>query len=189
MNKRMIKRYFLYPPFLLIILLVLGCGIKTKLNNTDLKWMNVYNEGDTLIFKSNKGDRDTSLIIKKELYYPEYNPIEVHGKYLPQSGVVWYKNKNLQYHPNGYRLIDITKEHPRNKTSLSINYLYSDVLILNLVGGSIEKYKHGKVYEFDTYHPNGRPEQPKKIFWHEEFGIIKYITHADVVWERVNLRK
>lgn len=165
---------------------MLGCGIKTKLSKTDLKWMNVYNEGDTLIFKSDKGDFDTSLIIKKEIYYSEYNPVEVHGKYLPQLGKIWYKNKRLQYHPEGYELISMIKKHPKNETFLNIDYLYSDVLVLNLESGSIEQYKHGKVYEFDTYHPNGRPEQPKKIFWHEDHGIIKYITHDNVIWELVN---
>ena len=189
MNKHMLKQYFLYSSFFLTILLMLGCGIKTRLSKTDLKWMNVYNEGDTLIFKSDIGDLDTSLIIKKELYYPDYNPVEVHGKYLPQWGVAWYKNKNLQYHPDGGRLINMIKKHPSKETSLTIDYLYSTVLILNLTTGGIEKYKQGKVYEFDTYHLKGRPEQPKRIFWHEDYGIIKYITHANVVWERINLPK
>lgn len=78
------------------------------------------------------------------------------------------------------------KKHPENETFLNIDYLYSDVLIINLASGSIEKYKHGKVYEFDTFHPKGRPEQPKKIFWHEDYGIIKYITHDNVTWQLVN---
>ncbi len=140
-----------------------------------------------MIFKSDKGELDTTAIIKKEVYYPEYNPIEVHDKYLPQWGEIWYKNKNLIYHPEGHALITLIKKHPRDKTLLTIDYLYSKVLILNLTSGSIEKYKQGKVYEFDTYHPKAKPNEPKKIFWHEEYGIIKYITHDDVVWERSNL--
>jgi len=185
----MIKQYFLYPSFFLAILLGLGCGIKTKLSKEDLKWMNIYNEGDTLIFKSDKGNFDTTLILKKEIYYPKYNPVEVHGKYLPQLGKIWYKNKNLRYHSGGYELISMIKKHPKNETFLNIDYLYSDVLILNLVGGSIKQYKQGKVYEFDTYRPKGRLEQPKKIFWHEDYGVIKYITHANEVWQRINLPK
>jgi len=159
--------------FFLIITSISGCGIKTKLSTSELKWVNVYNEGDTLIFKSDKGDLDTSFIIKKEIYYPDYNPIEVHGKYLPQIAKVWYKNKNLAYHPNGYKLVDITKEHPKNETFLNIDYLYSDVFIPNITTGSIEKLKKGKVYQFDTYYEKAKPEQPKKIFWHEDYGIIK----------------
>ena len=168
---------------------MLSCSVKTKLSQTDLKWMNVYNEGDTLVFKSDKGELDTSLIIKKEIYYPEYNPVEVHGKYLPQWGKVWYKNKNLRYHPDGYQLVSIIKKHPKNETFLNIDYLYSDILVPNITTGGIEKLKKGKVYEFDTYHDKAKPEQPKKIFWHEDYGIIKYITHANEVWERINLPK
>lgn len=167
---------------------LLGCGIKTKLNKSELKWINVYNVNDTLIFKSQTGEFDTSIIIKKDFFYPEYNPIEQHGKYLPQWGVVWYKNKGLEYHPSGDRLITIEKKRPK-ETFLSINFLYSDVLVLNLNNNTIEKYKQGKVYEFDTYHPKARPQQPKKIFWDEDHGIVKYITHDDVIWERINLPK
>lgn len=190
MNKPMKSQAILYCISFLIVLTISGCsGIKTKLSQAELKWMDVYEEGDTLIFKSNKGEFDTSIIIKKELFYPEYNPVEVHDKYLPQWGAVWYKNKNLQYHPEGYRMITMFKKHPKNNTYLNINYLYSNVMVLNLTTGSIEKYKQDKVYEFDTYRDKGRSEQPKKIYWHEDYGIIKYITHADVTWERINLPK
>lgn len=168
-------------------MLLSGCGgIKTKLSPAELKWMDVYKEGDILIFRSDIGEFDTSVIIKKEIFYPEYMPVEVHDKYLPQWGVVWYKNKKLEYHPDGYRLINLIKKHPREKTFLTIDYLYSKVLVLNLTAEGIEKYKQGKVYEFDTYHERAKPYQPKKIFWHEDYGVIKYVTHADVVWERIN---
>ena len=42
--------------FLLIIVSMLGFSVKTKFSQTDLKWLNVYNEGDTLVFKSDKGE-------------------------------------------------------------------------------------------------------------------------------------
>jgi len=173
--------------FLLIIVGILGCSVRTKLSQTDLKWMNVYNEGDTLVFKSDKSEVDTTFIIKKEIFYPERNSIEVHGKYLPQWGVVWYRNKNLINHPEGYRMVTLIKKHPKNETFLNIDYLYSDILVPNIAIGSIGKLKKEKVYEFDTYHERAKPEQPKKIFWHEDYGIIKYITHANEVWERINL--
>lgn len=174
---------------LLIVAFIFGCGIKTKLSKEELKWMNVYKEGDTLIFKSDKGEYDTTTIIKKETSYPEYNPVEVHGKYLPQWGEVWYKNKNLEYHPEGYNLITLIKKHPRKETFLSFDYLYASVIVLNLTNNDIEKYKQGKVYVFDTYHEKAEPKQPKSIFWHEDYGIIKYVTHGGVVWERINIPK
>ena len=176
--------------FFLILLILSGCGgIKTRLSPAELKWINVYKGGDTLIFRSDIGELDTSVIIKKEIFYPEYMPVEVHDKYLPQWGEIWYRNKNLEYHPDGYRMITIEKKHPKNNTFLSIDYLYASVLVPNLTTGGLKKYKQGKVYEFDTYHEGSKPYQPKKIFWHEDYGIIKYLTHADVVWERVNYLK
>lgn len=57
------------------------------------------------------------------------------------------------------------KKKPDDKTYLNIDYLYSSVTILNLKAEGIEKYKQGKVYEFDTYREKAKPERPKKIFW------------------------
>ena len=171
-----------------LTLLGISCRIKTKLNKSDLAQMNVYNEKESLILKSVKGDFDTSIIVKKEMYYPQYNPIESDGKYLPQFGVVWYKNKKLEYNPDGDKLIYLIKETP-HKVFLEISYLYSDILVLNLNSGTIEKYKHGKVYEFDIYDSRSKPWQPKKIFWDKDYGVIKYITHNNIVWERINLPK
>jgi hypothetical protein len=72
--------------FSLIILMAFGCGgVKTRFSKTELKWLDVYKEGDTLIYKSQAGELDTSFIIKKEIYYPSYNPVEVHNMYLPLS--------------------------------------------------------------------------------------------------------
>lgn len=175
--------------FLLIIVGMLGCSVKTKLSQTELKWIDVYNEGDTLVFKSDNGEIDTTFIIKKEIFYPERNSIEVHGKYLPQWGVVWYKNRNLINHPEGYRMISLIKKHPKNETFLNIDYLYSDILVPDIATADIKRLKKDKVYEFDTYHEKAKLEQPKKIFWHEDYGIIKYITHGNEVWERINLPK
>jgi len=154
------------------------------LSEAELKWVKVYKAGDTLIFKSTRNEFDTSLIEKSEVYYPEFMPIEVHNKYLPQSGIVIYKN--LKYRDNGEELVRITKRLPNRQTRLFIDYLNSGITVLDLMKGEVEKYKHGKVYEFDTYHLKAKPNEPKKIFWHEDYGIIKYITHDDVIWELVN---
>jgi hypothetical protein len=170
----------------MLLCVIMSCGIKTKFNHAELKWLNVYKEGDTLIFRSEKGDFDTSIIIKKELFYPEYNPIEVHDRYLPQWGVVWYKNKNLEDHADGYRMITMSKKHPKNKTGLTINFLYSSVIVLDLGKNSIEKYKNGEIYEFDTYHVKAKPYQPRTISWHENLGIVAYITHDSTRWQRIN---
>jgi hypothetical protein len=175
--------------YFLSLLLVYSCGIKTKFSEAELKWLNVYNVGDTLIFKSQKNKFDTSVIIKNEIHYSSYNPIETDGKYWPQYGSLWYKNNHLEYHPEGTKMISLIKDHPKNKTSFSIDYLYSSALILNITNGSLDKLKKGKIYIFNTYHEKAKPTEPKTLFWHEDLGLIKYITHEDEVWERINLFK
>jgi len=160
-----------------------SCEFKPELNDAELSWLNVYTEGDTLIFKSDTGEYDTSIIIKKEVYHPDYNPVEV-SKLKPHYGVVWYKNKNLEYHPDGDRLVDLMKKSA-DEVSLTINYLYSTVLVLNLNNGGIKKYKQGDVYVFDTDHPKADSPRPKQIFWDKKYGIIKYVTHGNVTWQRI----
>ena len=101
--------------------------------------------------------------------------------------IVLYKNKNLEYKPEGNQLIYMVKKYPDKQVRVFINYLSSGFIILDLTNNEIEKYKSGKIYEFATYHSKAKSWQPKKIFWHEDYGIVKYITHNDEVWERINL--
>lgn len=174
--------------FTFLIAFLNSCGVtKTKFTEKELKWITVYKQDDTLIYKSSKGVLDTSYIIKSEAYYPEYIPIEVHDKYLPNSAVVLYKNKNLEYKSEGNQLIYMVKKYSDKQVRVFINYLSSGFIILDLTNHEIEKYKSGKVYEFGTYHSKAKLWQPKKIFWHEDYGIVKYITHGDDIWERINL--
>ncbi|KYP13624.1 hypothetical protein [Flavihumibacter sp. CACIAM 22H1] len=181
-------RFIIWCCIFFICFAIKGCEpIKTKLSDGELKWINIYRAGDSLIFKSQNGEFDTSFIVKSLVYYPEYIPIEVHNKYLPQEGVVLYKNKNLKYHSDSSQLVHIAKEYPNKETRLFIQYLSSQVIILDLTNGTVEKMKKGKIYEFDTFDPKSKATDPKKIFWHEDYGVIKYITHEDVIWERVNL--
>jgi hypothetical protein len=173
-----------------LIFIMASCGVKkTRLSQSELKWANVYEAGDTLIFRSEKDEFDTSYIIRKNVHYPEYMPIEVHDNYLPQEGIIIYKNKNLEYHQEGMELLKISKKSPNKETRLFIDYLYSKIIVTDLTTGEAEKYKNGEIYEFDTYHPKAKPNEPKIIFWHENYGIVKYITHADIIWERINIHK
>jgi hypothetical protein len=186
---KVVNKTIIFFYLILLILTVSSCGIKTKFSEEELKWLNVYNVGDTLIFKSNKNRFDTTIITKKKIFYSSYNPIETDGKYRPQYGEVWYKNSHLEYHPEGHQMISMIKMHPRNKTFFCIDYLYSSELVLNTTNGGMDKRKKGKIYTFDTYHKKAKPKDPKILYWHEDLGLIKYITHEDEVWERINLFK
>jgi len=84
-------------------------------------------------------------------------------------------------------MIDMIKMHPRNKTFLCVDYLYSSALVLNTTNGNLDKQKKGKMYTVDTYHKKAKPTEPKTLYWHEDLGLVKYITHEGEVWERINL--
>jgi hypothetical protein len=58
-------------------------------------------------------------------------------------------------------------------------------MVFNANSGSLEKVKKGKVYNFNTYSEKAKPNQPKRIFWDVDYGIIKYITHDDITWRRI----
>jgi hypothetical protein len=174
--------------YLILAVSILGCGpIKTKFGPDELAWFDVYNEGDTLIFRSQSGELDSSFIIKKERYYSDVN-VYPGRKYWPEWGVIWYKNKHLTNHPDGYRLLTIEKKTPDDNTFMDIDYLYSSLLFLNEGVKHIKQKIKDDIYELDTSHPKAPPHKPKTILWHVKFGIVKYITHDDVVWERINIK-
>lgn len=178
------KTRILYSLLFSCILYCSSCkSQKNVLSRDDLKWIDVYNSGDTLIFKSSENQFDTSYIIKKEVFYPEASQP---GAENQQWGVVWYKNKNLSYHPDGTRLITIHKREPGKDAFISIMYLYSSVIIANPKGESLLRTEKDNVYEIDCSHPNAKENQPIKIYWHKSYGIVKYITQKGVIWEKVN---
>ena len=170
---------------LLGLIVIFGCTNRTKLSSDDLKWINVYWEGDTLIFQSEKGDLDTSVIVKKEVFNIEYSSPEQTGTVIHQWGVVYYKNSKLRYHPDGFQMINIEKKEG-NITSVNINYLYTNVLIMNSADLNLDRYKHNGVYEFDI-EKSGNSDDLKKIFWSKDLGLIKYISSDGTTWKRVNL--
>jgi len=58
-------RNFLLTGLILMIITASGCGIKTKFSEAELKWLNVYNVGDTLIFNPIKTDSIQQLSLKQ----------------------------------------------------------------------------------------------------------------------------
>ncbi|HYF33150.1 MAG TPA: hypothetical protein VD993_18625 [Chitinophagaceae bacterium] len=169
---------------IICILYVTGCAVLRlpPLSKQERAWIDVYNEGDTLIFKSSAGTFDTSIITKKRVYYSELNLIEYRGG--EQIGEVWYTNKRLKYNPHGAELIGLIRH--RKETNMRIDYLYSGAFVLNIRNNPLEKIRQGDVYEFDTFHPKAEHWQPKKIFWHMREGIVRYITHDNEEWKRIN---
>lgn len=176
-------KHILYYSFVLIALYGCVAG-KSPLSPEQLQWLQPYNEGDTLIFRSEKGEFDTSYIIKKDIHYADANVIET-GRYKHQWGKLVYKNKKLQYNNNTDNLVSMVTSDPPEEARLFVSYLYSACGMLKF--SAVSQFKKGDVYEFNTYHPQSKPYQPMKIFWHPQKGIFKYISHDNIMWERINL--
>lgn len=176
---------------LVFIILVLGalfcgcCSIKARFNPEELKWLSVYEVGDTLVFMSQSGEIDTTYIIGKRVRHIECNPyLSYEGLFRPILGNVYYGKTPEEEISTLNSLVGLIKD--RNKTSLHISYLFGSILFFDM-NEEVWKYNDGGVYVFDTSHPKSKPEYPVLIYWHENHGIIKYITHSGVEWKRINL--
>ena len=166
------------------LLFLVSCSVKAKLNPYELSWLDAYKVGDTMIFRSDLGELDTSVIIKKDMFFENYGD-QIDKSFERQWGVIWYKNKNLEYHPDGDRLLTIEKQYPQKGAFVSIDFLYSGVLILHLNADTMQKLEKNGLYEFDVSRSDGRPKQPKMIYWSRANGVVKYINHDNSIWELV----
>ncbi len=184
----------------LLILLVLVkfisacCLFKTELSEEDLRWVNVYNEGDTIIFKSSEGMMDTSWIVQKTIYYPECNPIAHHAKYKYHTARIFYQNSKLNYSSGGKELISVIKYEDR--TTVDLFYLTKGFMLdseewmkLFVDIMDVKRIEAERVYVFSNYHPKSKPEDIEFLYWHDDYGIIKYITHSGIEWKRINMDK
>jgi hypothetical protein len=179
--------------FVFVMKLMTGCCLfKTELSEDDLGWVNVYNEGDTIIFKSSEGMMDTSWIVQKVVYYPECNPIAHHSKYKYHTARIFYQNSKLNYSSGGKQLISVVKYEDR--TAVDIFYLNKGFMLdneewMNLFENimDVKRIEAERVYLFSNYHPKSKPEDIEFLYWHDDYGIIKYITHSGIEWKRINL--
>ena len=161
------------------------CWIKARFTDEEMKWLNVYNVGDTLIFRSQHGELDTTYIIAKRIRHMDCNPfLSYEGFFRPILGDVYYGRTPNEKVTSINSIVGLIKD--RDETSLYISYLFGSELYDDLEE-EVWKYSKDKIYVFDTYHPKAKPEFPIVICWHEDYGIIKYITHGGVEWRRINL--
>lgn len=168
------------------------CLYKTEFTEAELKWIDPYEEGDTLIFRSSTGELDTSWIVQKIIYYPECNPIAHHAKYKHHTARIYYQNSKLKYSSGGEELISVVKyeDHPR----IDIFYLTKGFILdspekmeLRRFYQGVKRVESESVYILANYHPKSEPEDIEFLYWHDEYGLIKYILHNGEEWKRVNL--
>lgn len=185
---RLLNLTFLLP--FSTCLFVSSC--KTKLDKSDIAWL-AFNTGDTLIFCSTDNRVDTTFIIKREIIYPEYNPIEkTDGKYHSQIGRIWYLNKNVPYIYDGKEMVYLQKNSPDKKAEGYISYYNStfffDTDYFNETNELLTI--NGKQYNdiikiTDSYKINLTCDNLRTLWWSKKKGLLKYETCNGQIWTRI----
>jgi hypothetical protein len=177
---------------ILAVIISSCCLIKTEFSEAEFKWIDPYEEGDTLIFRSSTGEMDTSWIVQKIIYYPECNPIAHDAKYKHQTARIYYQNSKLNYSSGGKELISVVKyeDYPR----IHIFYLNKgfsldspEMMELMRYYQDVKRIESESVYVFTDSHPKSKPDDIKFLYWQDEYGLIKYILHNGEEWKRINL--
>jgi len=175
---------------IIIAFILTSCGVKTELNDKDLKWL-VYEPKDTLVFQTEHGDLDTTIIIDKKIFYPGYNPVEIHDKYLPEIGQIWYYNKNTPYINDAKELVYLEKNKPDHRAEGFISYLNetfffdSDNFDKTDTTISIDSKTYSDLIEITSSHRISLEcNTIERIWWSVSEGIVKYETCEGIFWTK-----
>jgi hypothetical protein len=181
---------------------LVSCGQINKLSKEDYKWI-PYEGNETLIFKSNTGERDTIFLLKKDttLAYPEaqsvngikYEVVSIickHSDYKMPSGT-------HAYITNIFFQVGKAKD---NRTEINILlsakdakfYRLSSIKVdsLSKENPSVLQTQYGRYS--DVYIINGedylgnlhqRSNFITKVYWSKSNGLIRYEKNDTVYWE------
>lgn len=193
------KKALLKLTLIIFSILFTSCLNKTNFTKEDLTWIDAYNENDTLIFQETISlTKDTTIIKKKEVYHSGYQPIAM-DNLNPHTFHLWYWNKKYaDMESPDAQLIEMYKDKNNVPASPWINYLgfsydvNSGLLESGNITLSITDKSFSKVYFFEKkkhrLHREEQNNEPQKLYWDKQYGIIKYITYDGEVWERVNYK-
>ncbi len=172
------------------LLFFMSCnGVKTRLDETDLGWMS-YDAGDTLVFRSEKGDLDTTFILQRDLKYYPYNPIEKDGKYHPQVGQIWMQSS--VYPSRKIEMVYLNKSNPDEPAEGFVRFVGDtfftkhdnfDLLESGLI---VHGQKYEAVYSVTSNYVISKGcRNIKQLFWAADVGVVRYVTCDGAVWDIV----
>ncbi len=158
------------------------CGIHTHFSKEEVDFLNAIGREDTMVFSSSTGSRDTFFLTKPKFYYPEYIPIEVHGKWLPQECIIYYTNR---VHGIELReMLSASKYHDR--TSISIAFLNGGgVFYFTELNRSIDGLTEFGSNSYQLSRPTVKGYHVAKLRITIKDGIVGYTTVDGEVWKRV----
>ena len=171
---------------LFILLFIVTCVYHhiTHMDENDLRWLNVYNVGDTVFFYSQESDTDT-MVIKDKYITNSFNPINnnpsVGTEYLA-GGFIDYDISHNGDSINGYFFV-------RKNTNREPVYVYT-----GLCERSTDDYIPQKLEKFEfkgkhlndciiinSHNSNDREKEHKQLsyslryfIWSKSMGLILY---------------
>ncbi len=183
------KKSMLTVP-VLALFLCSGCEMNLHFNDFEKSLLEIYNEGDTLIFESDKGVRDTSYIILKDIGSSTSDPVFYLGKYQKLRGIVYYGvNKVKDDNMFLYDMLSLHKSRPdttRMYLSYKGNYMSGRFHELSIE--SLEDYKvEDGLYRFRDVRTYKGVTEETELYFDLKYGIVKYITSEGEVWKRINI--
>lgn len=179
--------------FICICFSILSCQKNVHFNEIEKAFLETYHIGDTLIFESEKGIKDTVAILDKDTRYASWNPINRSGEYKYLVGQTYYGSDKKLYmnEPYTYTLLSIGKDHP------DTSFFY-----INIRGASISKYFSTSDYEsfdkfkvddstyyFQTKYITGDKISFEYAYWNFKHGVIQYMDRDSIIWKRINIPK
>jgi len=182
--------------FVVGFLILEACQRNVYFNDFEKSLLEIYEEGDTLIFESDKGVLDTTYIVLKDVGYATWNPFAHERKYKVLSGTIYYGSNRIREDNKGIgKIISIGKKHPET-TWVSISH--KDVSIARYYNKfSIESWNGYKVgerlyrfkYKGGAMLRDSVIEIETELFFDLKQGVVKYITNDGELWTRINIRK
>ena len=176
----------------LSILFFGSCQRDVYFNDFEKSLLDIYNEGDTLIFESDRGIRDTSYILKKDIGYADWNPFAHSGKYRFLSGDVYYSRGGLiNSELNSMEHFSLSKRHP-DTTWFFI--AHSKIVMFEkfskLSEQSLAQFKvDTNLYRFRITRVEKDKGTEALLYWHLKYGLVKFVTPEGEVWSRINFER
>lgn len=175
-------------------LLSSSCQRDVQFNDFEKSLLNIYNEGDTLIFESDIGEKDTCYIIHKDVGYATWNPFAHESKYKILSGTIYYGSSRVKEdNTYFYKILTLGKSNP---TTTYISLSYSDINASwnfeDFSPASWNKYElETGLYRFKIRRvsQDSTVERQTQLYFDLKHGIVKYITAKGKVWKRINIKK
>jgi len=90
-----------------------ACQRNVYFDDFEKSLLDIYQEGDTLIFESDRGLLDTTYIVIKDVGYADWNPFAHSGKYKILSGKIYYgPDRGRKDNMFLYDILSLYKSHP-----------------------------------------------------------------------------